>query len=186
MGEVSSSVLGAFDMAPLATGVFLFDGKTGKPIFHCTVKPPVALAFPERKIRWSAGIIGVILDSFGVTEAAVEDYAYAARGSGQYTVMEHGGVVKQEFLSRRIPIYKYSISTIKKFATEDGGADKEKMAREFKSLTRIRKTELLLLDKEKHNVGSSIFDEHEIDAYFIGRLHLSRAKRKPRLKRRES
>ena len=143
------------DLAPNATGVAIIGGD-GEFIYWETIVAPSVLN-PSRRIQYSLGRVRVLVEVFGIKEAAIEDYAFAQHGKGDATVREHGGIIRNMLLERGIKIFLYGISTIKKFATGSGGADKGAMNESFIKLCKKRK------DKT----------EHVVDAYFLAQIHFT-------------
>lgn len=163
---VNSNIIG-LDLSPNNTGFVVLDGEAS--ILHYgTLSPPSGLP-QARRIWYSVGMISVISQVYSVQEAAVEDYAYQLRGAGNAFLIEHAGAVKQALLMLEIRVVRYNISTIKKFATGFGQADKIKMAEalDFSEKVRLFRTGTGLRRK---------LTEHEIDAFFIARLHLENKK----------
>lgn len=74
-----------------------------------------------------------ILDTYNPKFAVVEGYSFGSIGR-TFSISEAGGVYRYILAQRNIPIFEIPPTTLKKYITGDGRADKKKMAKIVKSL----------------------------------------------------
>jgi len=150
----------SIDLAPTASGVCVFGGEDR--VLHLdTILPPKALSVMGRQ-RYTVAVLRLLCELFEVSEVALEDYAHKLRSSAVTAIREQGGAVKQVLIDAGARIYLYNVSVIKQFATGHGGANTEAMLKAFRRTSRLRRT----------------VTEHEVDAWFIGRLHYDNVRRR--------
>ena len=99
---------------------------------------------------------------FGVEECALEGYSMGSKGR-VFNIAENTGVLKYKLWQSRIPVTITPPTTIKKFATGKGNADKFAMYEAFKKETKVdlRKE----ISPNKKDVGNPVSDI--IDSYYI-------------------
>lgn len=103
---------------------------------------------------------------YGAKEVAIEGYAYG--GSGVvFQIAENTGLLKHKLYKQNIGLSIYPPTRIKKFATENGRADKEMMYDAFIKETGVDLKSLLNYTKSK--TSSPIGDI--VDAYYICKFH---------------
>lgn len=152
-------------MSPNATGFVVFGGED-TVLYFGTISPPSNLT-TNRRIAYTVGVLNVIIRAYDVRNAVLEDYAHRLRSSATSAIREQGGAVKQMLLMSDVKIHIYNISTIKKFATGFGAATKMQMKVAFDRMTLADKNSIFRSVTKKR----TDLTEHEIDAWFIGRLH---------------
>lgn len=143
------------------------------PLHWGTISPPLALS-PLKRIQYTAGMLRVLCRVYGINQAAIEDYAHKLRSSSVTPIREQGGAIKQMLIDEDIELFVYNISVIKKFATGFGGASKADMAATFISMSHTERNKLF----NRMTRRRQVLTEHEIDAWFIGRLHYDNVRRK--------
>ncbi len=74
-----------------------------------------------------------LLDTYKPKFAVVEGYSFGSIGR-TFSISEAGGVYRYILAQRNIPIFEIPPTTLKKYITGDGRADKKKMAKVVKSL----------------------------------------------------
>ena len=73
-------IIVSLDLAPRASGVTVFSAED-ELIYWDTILPPIDLSRPKR-IGYSVDVLMAICKAFEVKEAAIEDYAFGAGGTG--------------------------------------------------------------------------------------------------------
>jgi len=126
--------------------------------------------YPEWKVdperydnlsRWAHGII----HDYSVDKVFIEGYAFGATGR-VFQIAENTGALKYQLWKEGLSYGVYPPSMIKKFATEKGNANKEKMWEAFKEETQYNLFNILGQEEGKHwNPISDI-----VDAYYITKL----------------
>lgn len=134
------------DQSLQATGICVLSASC-KVINLATIKPGKA------KDGKRLFLIRQVIDTFlkDITFAALEGYSYASVGK-VFELGEVGGVIKCLLTERDIPYISIPPTTLKKFATGTGSADKEKMLAGAKAL------------------GVHAANDNESDAFFLSRL----------------
>lgn len=92
----------------------------------------------------------------------IEDYALGARGK-VFEIAENTGLLKYKLYSQKIPFSLFAPTTIKKFATGKGNADKNKMYEAWMKETNYDIQKILTPNRTK--LGSPVSDI--VDSYFI-------------------
>lgn len=93
----------------------------------------------------------------------IEDYSFGSKGK-VFHIAENTGVLKHKLWEHRFKFQTAAPTTIKKFATGKGNADKEQMYVAFTKETGVDLHKIMMPDKK---LGSPVSDI--IDAYFIAR-----------------
>nr|CAI3971247.1 RuvC-like Holliday junction resolvase [Ochrobactrum phage ORM_20] len=93
--------------------------------------------------------------------AAFEAYAFGAKGM-LATIGECTGIMKHELVERGYSILTLSPTTVKKYATGSGKADKSQMAEAFHALHRFHVWELLGCKNDSESPTSDC-----VDSYFV-------------------
>lgn len=96
-----------------------------------------------------------------VFQVYIEDYAFAATGR-VFHIAENAGVLKYRLWSNQYEVFSIAPTTIKKFATGKGNANKELMQVAFINETNYHLKNVLGLTDKQWNPSSDI-----IDSYFI-------------------
>jgi Holliday junction resolvasome RuvABC endonuclease subunit len=110
-----------------------------------------------------------ILDEAGVKKVFLEGYSYGSTGR-VFHIAENTGVLKYNLWDAKIPVEIIPPTTIKKFATGKGNANKQKMYESFveeNPSIDLRSS----LTPRSSNVISPVSDI--VDAYFITKYGLS-------------
>lgn len=102
-----------------------------------------------------------IVDTYKVTDAYLESYAFGAKGL-VFHIGENTGVLKHKLWNKDIPITVFAPGTIKKIATGKGNANKEKLNEAFVKETGIDIKAIFKQSAKQWNPSSDI-----IDAYYI-------------------
>ena len=101
----------------------------------------------------------------GCTHIALEGYSFGSKGK-VFHIAENTGVLKYKIHNTGVPLEVIPPTTIKKFATGKGNADKIMMHRYFKSDTGIELKEEIIPDKGTvDNPVSDIVDSYYICKY---------------------
>lgn len=103
----------------------------------------------------------IISKIFQIDEICIEDYSYGSIGKS-YNIAENCGILKYKFQQKNIKYRTVPPTTIKKFATGKGNADKELLLKTFEDETKIDLKQILGETEKSHNPSSDI-----IDSYFI-------------------
>ncbi len=98
----------------------------------------------------------------GMEEVAVEGYAFAAKGR-VFHIAENTGILKYRLFEKAIPVDVVAPSTIKKFATGKGNANKDAMHESFIEETKIDLMKCITPSKKK--VSNPVSDV--VDSYYI-------------------
>jgi len=116
--------------------------------------------------EWSMGnILGHTTD-----HVAIEGYAFGAVGR-VFQIAENGGLLKHKLWSQNIPTEIFAPTTIKKFATGKGNANKEAMLEAFESETTVDIREKCGIINKQWNPISDI-----VDAYYIAKFGFTQIK----------
>lgn len=105
-----------------------------------------------------------ILLSEGVSDVAIEGYAFGAKGRAVFQIAENCGILKWKIWEAELPFEIYPPTQVKKFATDKGNAAKDLMYDAFKKETELNLQELL--GTTTWNPVSDI-----ADSYFIAKQH---------------
>ena len=71
-----------------------------------------------------------VLDREAPDEVVVEGYSYGLKGSRVAGIMELGGIYRLAISRRRLPLWEVPPTTLKKFVTGDGRAEKSQVLKE--------------------------------------------------------
>jgi len=96
-------------------------------------------------------------------QIALEGYAYSASGRAVFQIAENCGLLKYKLHQCGKPVEIITPSAVKKFATQKGNANKEKMVDQFTKDTGIDLKKLITPDKK--DVGSPVSDI--ADSFYI-------------------
>ena len=108
---------------------------------------------------------------YGCKQVALEGYSYGSKGK-VFHIAENTGVLKYKFFQYSIPIDIIAPTTIKKFATGKGNADKEKMHTSFLNETGKNLKKIITpLKKKVSNPVSDIVDSYYVCKSFYKRLN---------------
>jgi len=121
----------------------------------------VEFSTQEERYHKISGWALKVLATHHVTQVFLEDYAYAATGR-VFHIAENGGVLKYRLWSSQYDTYYIAPTTIKKYATGKGNANKEQMQVAFLNETQYNVKDILGLTDKQWNPSSDI-----IDSYFI-------------------
>ena len=98
----------------------------------------------------------------GCEHIALEGYSFGSKGK-VFHIAENTGILKYKLYEDGTPYEVYSPSSIKKFATGKGNADKELM---YKCFVEDTKVDLMkLLDCKQTKVGNPVSDI--VDSYYV-------------------
>lgn len=109
--------------------------------------------------QWSVDII----NKHNVDECYIEGYAFGATGR-VFHIAENGGILKHKLWLNGTPFEVMAPTTIKKFATGKGNANKEKLYDAFVEETGIDIRKTLDISNKSWNPVSDI-----VDAYYIAK-----------------
>jgi Holliday junction resolvasome RuvABC endonuclease subunit len=104
-----------------------------------------------------------ILTSHNVDVVYIEGYAFGASGL-VFNMAENGGILKHKIWMSGIPMDVVPPTTIKKFATGKGNANKEKMHASFIEETGVDVRKAIDIPNKSWNPVSDI-----VDAYYIAK-----------------
>lgn len=110
-----------------------------------------------------------ILNSFDVSDVAIEGYSMGSRTGAICDISECGGILRYVLHSNGIKFTEYAPSNIKKYATGKGNAKKEALHDSFLEETGIDFRPLF--QPRAKNIGNPLSDI--IDSYFIAKQHFS-------------
>ena len=99
----------------------------------------------------------------GCDQIALEGYSFGSKGSRVFQIAENTGMLKYKIYRAGIPLSVYPPSTIKKFATDKGNANKNKMYESFARETDSRIQSLISPDKD--NISNPVSDI--VDSYYV-------------------
>jgi len=112
-----------------------------------------------------------IVKKYKCEQVALEGYSFGSKGK-VFHIAENTGVLKYKFWENRIPVDIIAPTTVKKFATGKGNADKTKMHESFMAETdKNLHQEITPLKKEVSNPVSDIVDSYYICKCFYDRLN---------------
>ena len=97
-----------------------------------------------------------------VEQVGLEGYSYNSTAK-VFHIAENTGILKYKLFNSGTPLEIYSPSSIKKFATEKGNADKDLMYECFVKDTKVDLNKLL--DCKQKKIGNPISDI--VDSYFV-------------------
>ena len=117
--------------------------------------------------QWAVDIIL----KFECEQIALEGYSYGSKGK-VFHIAENTGILKYKFFQRSIPVDIIPPTSIKKFATGKGNADKAMMHDAFKKET--DKNLHKLITPLKKNIANPISDI--VDSYYICKAFYERLK----------
>ena len=147
---------------------FFYIVKSEKNVFRNSLLH--GMTYPEYKSdpqRYSnlASWVNEICNVHSIKQCYIEGYSYNSVGR-VFQIAENTGVLKHNLWKRDIPYQVFAPTTIKKFATGKGNANKEKMYESFYSETNIDLfKELEINNPNNWNPVSDI-----VDAYFIAKF----------------
>lgn len=119
-------VLG-IDPSASKTGLVLLNGKT---VEHSLIVTPKAMKGMAR-VQLIADLFATFLDQWKPTTAAIEGYGYASPSLS--ISVEVQAFLRMALHVRVVPWYIVPPSTLKKYATGAGGAEKDKVSRIVKT-----------------------------------------------------
>ena len=106
----------------------------------------------------------------GCQEVSLEGYSYGSKGK-VFHIAENTGVLKYKFFQHSIPIDIIAPTSVKKFATKKGNADKEMMHDAFLLETNYNLKKIITpLKKKASNPVSDIVDSYYICKMFYNKL----------------
>ena len=106
----------------------------------------------------------------GCDQIGLEGYAYSAKGK-VFQIAENTGLLKYKLFQQGIPVEVFSPTEIKKFATDKGNANKDKMHDHFVKETKTNLIETITPDKsEAINPVSDIVDSFYICKYLYNNI----------------
>jgi|TARA_R100001082_G_scaffold53007_1_gene28906 hypothetical protein len=109
----------------------------------------------------------------GVDQVALEGYAYNAKGK-VFHIAENTGILKYKLYEAGIPVEVYPPSQIKKYATGNGNANKDKMHESFKKDTKHDLRKLITPQrKEVINPVSDVVDSFYVCKYLHDEIMFS-------------
>lgn len=117
----------------------------------------------ERYQKLASWSLKILLDN-GVEKCYIEDYAYAAKGK-VFHIAENTGLLKYSMWNLKIDFTPFAPKEIKKFATNNGNADKSKMYLSWLNETSYNLRHNLNITSEK--MWNPISDI--VDAYYIAK-----------------
>ena len=111
-----------------------------------------------------------VIMKYDCDQVALEGYSFGSKGK-VFHIAENTGVLKYKFFQKSIPVDIIPPTTIKKFATGKGNADKVKMHESFMKETDKNLHEIITpLKKTISNPVSDIVDSYYICKMFYERL----------------
>jgi Holliday junction resolvasome RuvABC endonuclease subunit len=129
--------------------------------------------FSSREQRYSR-IVNDIMDVFDGykdrdLKIAIENYAFGAKGRAQSGLYELGGAVRMSLYTRKLQFTEIPPTTVKKYATGNGTANKVEMVANFFHLTKLSLYDMFdLSEPAKGDVPGPISDV--CDAYYIASM----------------
>lgn len=127
------------------TGVVILDEKGN--LIHQEVIEAKKLRGIER-LRFVKDRLMKVLIDHDIKSVAIEGYSFGSRGRAVFNIGEMGGVLRVALYEAQIEILDVPPSTLKKFVTGKGNADKEQMR---------------IAIKEKYKIDFD--DDNEADAF---------------------
>lgn len=135
-----SPVMG-LDLSLTGTGLVVWDGKKVlrkrryktrpvppgdglRPRPQGQVAPDQFVGDDEERIEWLKRKVILAVKQFGICFVVIEDHAFGAKGRGKTQLAELQGVVKNALMRHEVAYVKKAPTSIKKFATGDGRAQK--------------------------------------------------------------
>ncbi len=101
-----------------------------------------------------------------VDQIALEGYSFGSKGNRLFQIAENTGVLKYKIYQKRIPLEVLPPSQVKKFATNKGNANKEKMYEAFVEETGVELSKIITPNKK--DIGNPVSDI--VDSYYICKL----------------
>lgn len=134
------------------------------PNIHGTLFPEVR-GTDERRFDWISD--WAMECASGATVAAIEGYAFGARGR-VFNLAENTGLLKHKLHRAGIPIHVVEPTKVKKIGSGMGNASKERMCDAFTAETGI---DMKALFGQSGDLGSPVTDV--VDAYFVAKAFLA-------------
>lgn len=103
-----------------------------------------------------------ILEANKIEKVFLEGYSFGSSGSRVFDIAENTGILKHKIMRKGIGLETVAPTSVKKFATGKGTANKERMEESFVAETKIDLRSYLSQTDKQWNPSSDI-----IDAYFI-------------------
>ena len=100
------------------------------------------------------------------SSCCIEGYAFASSAGRVFHIAENTGLLKYSLYKRGMPCTSVSPTTVKKFATGKGNADKKLMEENFIGETGIRVQDRIGVKPQSITPSSDI-----IDSYYIAKWH---------------
>ena len=117
----------------------------------------------------SSWAVDIIL-KYGCDQVALEGYSYGSKGK-IFHIAENTGILKYKLYQNSIPVDIVAPTTVKKFATGKGNADKEMMHDSFLTETEKNLKKIITpLKKKASNPVSDIVDSYYICKSFYDKL----------------
>lgn len=145
----------------------LNDKKSLEKIFHPSFNFYPHSPYTNRIERFSniAHFYIKVLQSFDITEVAIEGYSMGSRNGAVCDISENGGILRYNLYREGISFTEYSPSNIKKYATGKGNAKKELIHESFLEETGVDWRPLF--QPRAKNIGNPLSDI--IDSYYIAK-----------------
>jgi len=124
---------------------------------------------PEERFNNLAAWSLDVLNEHRVTSVSLEGYAYGAGSKGLvFQIGENTGALKQKIWEANIPVTVTPPTVIKKFATEKGNSNKEKMWDAFIEETNYNIFNILGIEEKKNwSPVSDIVDSYYLAKYLF-------------------
>tara|TARA_Y100001937_G_scaffold101483_1_gene139246 strand:- start:283 stop:873 length:591 start_codon:yes stop_codon:yes gene_type:complete len=110
-----------------------------------------------------------ILDKYKCNQVALEGYSFGSKGK-VFHIAENTGVLKYKLFQASIPVDIIAPTSVKKFATGKGNADKKGMHEAFKKETLIDLHKCMTPNKKE--ITSPVSDV--VDSYYICKMFYNR------------
>jgi len=102
----------------------------------------------------------------GVDKITIEGYSFASVGR-VFNIAENGGVLKYLLWKNELPYTSIPPTTIKKFATGKGNANKEALQTRFIEDTQFNLKKILGMTEKQWNPSSDIIDSYYVCKYGV-------------------
>jgi Holliday junction resolvasome RuvABC endonuclease subunit len=112
----------AIDQSLNETGICYF--RDGNFIASGTIKPNCKGA---ARLAFIISELDFIVDNNEIEEAVIENYSFGSRGRSTFSIGELGGVLRHYFFIKKIPLTIIATTSMKKFVSGDGHAEKDMM-----------------------------------------------------------
>lgn len=132
------------------TGIVILD-EDGNIIHQSLVEPKKLREIP--RLKFIKDRVMEILKEHDIKYVSIESYSFGSRGRATFSLGELGGVLRLAFLEAGIEFKDYAPTSLKKFVTGSGNADKYQVRASI---------------KEKYKIDFE--DDNEADAYGLAQM----------------